>query len=100
MVPVSLLCKGFLKALVAADRPDQSAADDDVQIVENYRLNDEANDDDIENDKQLQEIVESRRMYLNQSIKAAAKRDICVTEQLNTEKLLKRLMKKNVTLML
>lgn len=100
MVPVSLLCKGFLKALVATDRPDKCAADDDVQIVENYRLNNETNDDDIENDDQLREIVESRRLFLNQSIKAAAKRDISVTEQLNTEKFLKRLMKKDVPIMI
>lgn len=94
-----MLCKGFLKALVAADRPGQSAIDDDVQVVESYRLNDETHDDDIENDDELREIVESRRMYLNQP-KAAAKRDTSVTEQLNTEKLLKRLMKKKVSLML
>lgn len=106
MAPVSLLCKGFLDSLLTTNRTTQKtkpSKEDDVQIVDDddddpLRSDAESDDDDEVNAK-----IESRRIYLNQKTDKSAAAIITTataTDQLMTDKELKRLLKRTVILKL
>lgn len=108
MAPVSLLCKGFLDSLLTTNRTTQKtkpSKEDDVQIVDDddddpLRSDAESDDDD---DDEVNAKIESRRIYLNHKSDKSAAATITTataTDQLMTDKELKRLLKRTVILKL